>query len=143
MKKFLFTPLIFALLTACALDDTAENRSQQAGRYLKTVSPKKMLEKMLEKMAVKLPPDQRAIFKDLMTKHFNSNALEKVMVAGLLKHFTAEELRALADFHESSVGHSAMENFGRLHGRYHAGSPVRNVQSPCQDQKGIGENAEA
>ncbi len=112
MKKFLFTPLIFALLTACALDDTAENRSQQAGRYLKTVSPKKMLEKMLEKMAVKLPPDQRAIFKDLMTKHFNSNALEKVMVAGLLKHFTAEELRALADFHESSVGHSAMENFG-------------------------------
>ncbi len=112
MKKFLFTPLIFALLTACSLDDTVENRSEQADRYLKLVSPKKMLGKMLEKMSVKLPPDQRGTFKNLMTKHFNSDALEKAMMAGLLKHFTAEELRALADFHDSPVGHSAMENFG-------------------------------
>ena len=112
MKKFLYTPLIFGLLTACALDDTVENRSEQAHRYLKLVSPKKMLEKMLEKMSLKLPPDQRGNFKNLMTKYFNSVALKKAMMAGLLKHFTAEELRTLADFHESPVGHSAMENFG-------------------------------
>ena len=39
-------------------------------------------------------------------------AVEKAMKKSLIKHFTADELKALADFYGSPVGKSAMKKFG-------------------------------
>jgi hypothetical protein len=40
------------------------------------------------------------------------DALTKAMTDAMVKHFTTEELKALADFYGSPVGKSAMKKFG-------------------------------
>jgi len=67
---------------------------------------------MAEKMAANLPPDQREQFQKLMTSQLDIAALTKTMIDSMVKHFTTEELKALADFYGSPVGKSAMQKFG-------------------------------
>ena len=67
---------------------------------------------MGDKMATNLPADQRQQFKQMMTKDLDIAALSKAMTDAMVKHFTTEELKALADFYGSPVGKSAMQKFG-------------------------------
>jgi hypothetical protein len=97
---------------AWALDDTPENRSKEANRYMAATPPKEMFQDAAEQMAKNLPAEQQSEFKNLMTKHLDIPALEKAMKEGMIKHFTADELKALADFYGSPVGKSAMKKFG-------------------------------
>jgi hypothetical protein len=111
---------VFALvvLTFCAWSpvycatDTPETRRHEAERYLQAVPPKALFEDMAEKMAANLPTDQRQQFKQMMIKDLDIPALTKAMTDAMAKHFTAEELKALADFYGSPVGKSAMQTFG-------------------------------
>jgi hypothetical protein len=48
----------------------------------------------------------------MMTKDLDIVALSKAMTDAMVKHFTTEELKALADFYGSPVGKSAMQKFG-------------------------------
>jgi hypothetical protein len=106
--------IVAALLTlpAWALEDTKASREQEAVRYLNATPPNEMLENMADQMAKNLPPGQREDFKELMVKHLDIEALTKVIKESMVKNFTADELRALADFYGSSVGKSAMKKFG-------------------------------
>ena len=63
-------------------------------------------------MATNLPADQRQQFKQMLTKDLDIAALSKAMTDAMVKHFTTEELKALADFYGSPVGKSAMQKFG-------------------------------
>jgi len=63
-------------------------------------------------MAVNLPPDQRQQFKQMMTADLDIAALSKAMTDAMVKHFTTDELKALADFYGSPIGKSAMQKFG-------------------------------
>jgi len=117
MKKRLFKSALFA--TVClqsaaliAATDTVETRRREAQRYLEAVPPKAMFEDMAEKMAVNFPPSEREKFKQTLTSQWNTVALTKAMSEALVKHFTTEELKALADFYGSEVGKSAMHKFG-------------------------------
>jgi hypothetical protein len=116
MQKYTFTLTILTLFISCALGfsaaDTPETRRQQAERYLQATPPKVLFEDMADKMAVNLPPDQRDQFKKLMTSELDIAALTKAMIDAMVKHFTTEELKALADFYGSPVGKSAMQKFG-------------------------------
>ncbi len=111
---------VFALvvLTFCAWSpvycatDTPETRRHEAERYLQAVPPKALFEDMAEKMAANLPTDQRQQFKQMMIKDLDIPALTKAITDAMVKHFTAEELKALADFYGSPVGKSAMQKFG-------------------------------
>ena len=47
-----------------------------------------------------------------MTSQLDIAALTKAMIDSMVKHFTTEELKALADFYGSPVGKSAMQKFG-------------------------------
>jgi hypothetical protein len=67
---------------------------------------------MADKMATNLPADQRQQFKQMMTKDLDIAAVSKAMTDAMVKHFTTEELKALADFYGSPVGKSAMQKFG-------------------------------
>ncbi len=109
---------VLVVLTFCAWSpvycatDTPETRHHEADRYLQAIPPKALFEDMADKMATNLPADQRQQFKQMMTKDLDIVALSKAMTDAMAKHFTTEELKALADFYGSPVGKSAMQKFG-------------------------------
>src|SRR6266704_4742494 len=92
--------------------DTPETRRKEAERYLQVSPPKALFEDMANKMAANLPPDQREQFKRVMTTQLDIAALTKAMIDSMVKNFTTDELKALADFYGSPVGKSAMQKFG-------------------------------
>jgi hypothetical protein len=63
-------------------------------------------------MAANVPADQREQFKQLMTEDLDIAALSKAMTDAMVKHFTTDELKALADFYGSPIGKSAMHKMG-------------------------------
>jgi len=110
--------LVLFALAVCAWSpvfsapDTPETRRKEAERYLQVSPPKALFEDMADKMATNLPADQREQFKKLMTTQVDIAALSKAMTDAMVKNFTTEELKALADFYGSPVGKSAMQKFG-------------------------------
>ena len=94
------------------LPDTPQNRSTQIERYFQAVPPESLMKDFAAKMSMRLPADQQARFVDLMTKEFDMKKLRSIMHDGMAKTFTADELRALADFYGSAVGKSATQKFG-------------------------------
>jgi hypothetical protein len=69
------------------------------------------MDDMSKQMGKMMPESQRQKFQDTM-KHIDYAAIEKAMKEAMLKHFTADELKALADFYSSPVGKSAMKKMG-------------------------------
>ena len=115
MQKQIFALAILALCTstfALGATDTPETRRREAERYLQATPPKAMFEDIADKMAVNLPPADREKFKQMLTSQLDIQALTKTMTDAMIKHFTTEELKALADFYGSPVGKSAMRKFG-------------------------------
>jgi hypothetical protein len=109
--------LVLFVLTFCASSvfsgpDTPETRRREAERYLQVSPPKALFEEIADKMAANLPPDQREQFKKVMTTQLDIAALTKAMMDAMVKNFTTDELKALADFYGSPVGKSAMQKFG-------------------------------
>ena len=114
MKIASFTIVLVLLMASMsfALEDTAFNRLTQAERYLAVTPPKDIFQDAAEQMAMNIDPSQRQTFKDLITKHLDIEALTKTMKDTMVKHFTADELKALADFYGSVEGKSSMRKFG-------------------------------
>lgn len=109
-----FIPIaLLALASHClALEDTPENRNAEAQRYLKATPPQEMMNDMTVNMAKNLPEAQRDGFIKLMTKNLDLAAVEKATKDAMVKHFTANELKGLADFYSSPEGKSAMKKMG-------------------------------
>src|SRR4029450_8695348 len=103
---------LFAWSPVFSAADTPETRRKEDERYLQVSPPKALFEDMADKMAETLPADQREQFKKLMTTEVDIAALSKAMTDAMVKNFTTEELKALADFYGSPVGKSAMQKFG-------------------------------
>ena len=116
MQKQTLTLIVLALLISCvpgfSAPDTPETRRKEAERYLQATPPKALLEDMADKMAANLPPDQRDQVISFLNSQLDIAALTKAMIDSMVKHFTTEELKALADFYGSPVGKSAMQKFG-------------------------------
>ncbi len=110
MRKLILCLLSAGLAGSClALDDTPANRSAEAERYIQVVPPREMFAEMAVTMAQAMPESQRGEFIELMTKNLDMEAVTDGMKESLVKVFTAEELRALADFYSSPAGKSAMK----------------------------------
>jgi hypothetical protein len=108
-KSLLLTAVLVLLGTALwAIDDTPENRDQQADQYLKAVPVKEMLEDMVKKAGKFMPEPQRQKMQETM-KYIDFAALDKAAKDVMVKNFTADELKALADFCSTPVGRSAMK----------------------------------
>jgi hypothetical protein len=116
MQKRIFSLIALLLFTCCTLvvsaADTPETRRREAERYLQATPPKAMFADMADKMAMNIPPAEREKFKQMLTSQLDIAALTKAMTDAMVKHFTTEELKALADFYGSPVGKSAMQKFG-------------------------------
>jgi hypothetical protein len=109
--------LVLTVLIVCAWSpvfsapDTPETRRKEAERYLQVSPPKALFADIADRMAETLPADQREQFKKMMTTQVDIAALSKAMTDAMVKNFTTEELKALADFYGSPVGKSAMQKF--------------------------------
>ena len=116
MKKNALAALLLCLsitpLRAADQADTPAARRQEAERYLKATPPKEMFANLAEKTAMNMPPADRQKFKETLTSALDIDALTKAMADATVKHFTVQELKALADFYGSPVGKSAMSKFG-------------------------------
>ncbi len=116
MQKQILALAVVTLFASSALvisaPDTPETRRREAERYLQVSSPKALFEDMADKMGANLPADQREQFKRVMTTQLDIAALTKAMMDAMVKNFTTDELKALADFYGSPVGKSAMKKFG-------------------------------
>lgn len=111
MKNIIILTLLCIAIASIALDDTPDNRAKEADRYMKTTPPEDIMKDMTEQMSRNLSPENRREFKELMEKHLNIAVISKAIKDALVKHFTADELKALADFYSSPVGKSAMKKF--------------------------------
>lgn len=103
-----------ALLAApiSAIENTEANRLEQAERYLTATPPSEMVNDMAVNMSKNMPTEKATDFVAVMTKGVDLGVLRKSMLDAMVKHFTADELKALADFYGSPVGKSAMQKFG-------------------------------
>jgi hypothetical protein len=112
-KLLIVAQIVFLTVApALALDDTPASRGEQADKYLRTVPPQSLMKEMTTKIAATIPESQRGTFITLMTKNLDINALADLMRDSMIKNFTADELKALADFYGSPVGKSAMAKMG-------------------------------
>ncbi len=120
MKKLLLPLLLASVITvgagrnvrADSLPDTPENRREQATRYLAATPPKELMGEMAKNVTASMPAAQREQISRMLTTGLDMDALTKAMNDSLVKNFTAEELKALADFYSSPVGKSAMSKMG-------------------------------
>lgn len=112
MKRLLIVCALLFASSVYALEDTPENRAAQTQRYLHAMSPRELMTDMADQLAKTVPPDQRDLLRNVLTKYLDLDALTKAMTDSMVKHFSADELKALADFYGSPVGKSAMKKFG-------------------------------
>lgn len=108
MKKLLLGLLITAATLAYAIEDTTANRQQQAARYLAANPPQEIFQEIADTTMNALPPAERQPYTDMLTKHLDMVAVSSAMQEAMIKHFTAEELCALADFYNAPGAKSAM-----------------------------------
>ena len=99
-------------LPAFAMEDTPQNREQEANRYVQANPPEAVAADIAKRMAASLPQEQQAAFLAAMQKDVNQAAIKAAAQAGLEKVFTADELHALADFYSQPVTKSAMAKMG-------------------------------
>lgn len=112
-QRVLGVLLIVSAGVALGVEDTPENRAAEAERYMEVSAPQQMLDEVVTQMSAMMPEESRAEFVDVMTRKLDFEAIEKAMVDAMTRIFTADELRALADFHSSPVGQSAQRKMGR------------------------------
>ena len=98
---------------AIPLPDTQENRMEAARRYLEAVPPEEMLSDFLDNMGTMFSEEQLDQVKKVCLHYIDLKAYEEYMIESMTKHFTAEELDAMADFYGSKVGKSVMEKMGK------------------------------
>ncbi|MDJ0760140.1 MAG: DUF2059 domain-containing protein [Woeseiaceae bacterium] len=113
------TLTLLALLLACtafATEDTEENRVKEVERYLNLVPVAEMMSDITDSMSSTLPLDQQALLRKVMQEHFDVDLLTETMKDAMVRNFTLEEIRALADFYEQPVAKSAMEKSTRMMG---------------------------
>ena len=97
--------------TAVAADDPAELRAA-AERYEAVAGIGRMLEDTNTSLASRLPEDKRAPFIARMEELVDKEGLRELALDAMVKHFSAEELNALADFYGTDVGQSILSKFG-------------------------------
>jgi hypothetical protein len=112
MQRLVKTALVLSFVfcsSSFAIDDTVANRTAQADRYMEATPPKEMLIDIVEGSSAKMPATQKKAFQELMLKYFDIDDYSKDMKDALVKHFSADELSALADFYGSPTGKSIMK----------------------------------
>jgi len=106
----LFPLLYLAVVThTYALEDTPENRAKEAARFLAAANTEETLQTLIDSLEKRLPEPQRAYAVKALKENLDVAAYREALLQSAIKTYTAAELKALADFHSSPEGKSAME----------------------------------
>jgi len=92
--------------------DTPANRRAAAERYLKVAPMGAMMDDTIEETARSLPADRRAAFVAFMKHAVRVDVVRRAALKSMVRHFTADELDAMAAFYGSPEGRSALKKFG-------------------------------
>lgn len=95
------------------MEDTQENRSSQADRYLKANPPSEDFTEMAAVIAKTVPEYDRERFLAAMPKNLDLDTLTKNFKELLVKTFTADELKILADFYSLPEARTAMKKMSK------------------------------
>lgn len=109
LSSFLLVP---SAIRAQGLVDTPENRKQQAQRYLEATPPALLFQEVADKGAAQLPPSEQEKYKQVFLAQVEMSTVQQTLTDALVKHFSAGELKALADFYGSGTGKAAMSKLG-------------------------------
>jgi len=97
------------LASALALEDSPYNRRTQAERYEAALPVADTLETNVLRVARVLPREHRQGFIDFAMLNLDRARIRSTVLVVLAETFTADELRAMADFYGSRVGRSVAE----------------------------------
>jgi len=98
--------------SAAASSEAATEKAAAAERLLNANNPREVMSDMAQKIAGQLPPDKRERYVDLMTSQDLVGRLREKSKTAMMKHFTADEMNALAEFYEKPLARSAMQKMG-------------------------------
>lgn len=86
--------------------DTPENRLTAARDYIQRVPAHVFSEAAMRQLASQREVSQREAFQRLLERELRMRVIEEATVRALVRHFTAEEIAALARFNSSPAGRS-------------------------------------
>lgn len=115
-------------ITLLSLVDTYESRVYAAKRYVQISMPP-MVDSLINEISKNVPENKRVDLKRL--RDWMENNLSEKVIELMIKHYTVEQLNALADFYDRPMGKSIMEKFGPLMSDmqvYIQGDMVRELQ---------------
>ena len=141
--RFLILLTLLLASASPATEDTEENRLKEVERYLSYVPVADLMSEMTDSMSRTMPLDQQAFLRKVMNEYFDVELLTETMKDAMVRNFTLEEIRALADFYEQPVAKSAMKKSSLLMGEI---MPIiqreaeRAVQAALKDQESAGSN---
>jgi len=107
--------LLITPLAAAA--QTEDERREAARAYIEiTGGIEPILTSTLDSIASQIPEDEREDYRAFMDENLDVAGLERLLVEGLVRHFTVAELEALTEFYGSELGRSIMQKYPRYLG---------------------------
>ncbi len=91
--------------------DTPENRKAAAKKYLEAVPPQELLQNITGNMIQRMPEETRKEFQDALNDKALLEKTYQISETALIKHFTPDEINAMAAFFGSPAGKSARVKF--------------------------------
>ncbi len=108
----LLTLAVWPPFPALALEDTSLNRRDQANRYIEAMPVSAVLQTSLVRVSTLMPPEHREPFFAYAQRSIDTARIREQVFKALTTTFTADELKAMADFFGSPVGQSAAGKMG-------------------------------
>ena len=93
-------------------DDSYETRLTAARRCAEMTPVSEVVDDIIQQFSKRLPEEFRADFISRINRLIDIDRFEDIGIEVTTKHFTADELNALVDFHESQIGKSIMKKIG-------------------------------
>ena len=119
LGKWLLALFLIILAAACtgkstptgAVADTPENRKAAAKLYLEAVPPEDLLKNITGNMVQKMPEPTKKQFLEALADKELLKHIYSISENALIKHFTPDEMNAMAAFFGSPAGKSARTKF--------------------------------
>ncbi len=92
--------------------DTYADRVEAATRYVEVADFRNMINDMVVQTAAEAPEIDRRKVIDFLKANIRTNYIENAAISVFTKHFTADELNALADFYGTARGKSILSKLG-------------------------------
>jgi len=92
--------------------DTPERRAAAADVYARRVDADEFIAQAAEQLADREPPEQRAAVRRALQEQVRGEVIRAATRAALIRHFTAAEIRFLADFNGRPEGRAIQRKLG-------------------------------